>query len=114
MGFRFRKSFKIAPGIRLNLGKSGVSTSIGVRGAHVTLGPRGARTTVGIPGTGMSWTETSSGLRRPRSSQVEDVQQLGDSSPAGDTNKAKAVAIVLAVALAVGMFMALVLVLTAP
>ena len=36
--FRFRRSIKILPGIRLNVGKRGVSTSIGVRGAHITVG----------------------------------------------------------------------------
>ena len=48
MGFRFRRSIKILPGIRLNFGKRGVSTSIGVRGAHVTFGKTGTRTTVGL------------------------------------------------------------------
>jgi hypothetical protein len=57
MGFRFRRSFKVVPGIRINLGKRGVSVSAGVRGAHVTLGPTGTRTTVGIPGTGISYTK---------------------------------------------------------
>ena len=71
MGFRFRRSFKILPGVRLNLSKSGVSTSVGVRGAHVTFGPKGTRTTVGIPGTGMSWTETSS-AHRPRGTHEDN------------------------------------------
>lgn len=57
MGFRFRKSIKIAPGIKLNIGKKGVSVSIGKRGANVTLGKTGVRTTVGAPGTGMSYTK---------------------------------------------------------
>jgi len=56
MGFRFRRSIRILPGIRLNLSKSGVSTSIGVRGAHVTLGHGKVRETVGLPGTGLSYT----------------------------------------------------------
>jgi Protein of unknown function (DUF4236) len=56
MGFRFRRSIKILPGIRLNFGKRGVSTSIGVRGAHVTVGRTGTRTTVGLPGSGLSYT----------------------------------------------------------
>ena len=56
MGFRFRRSIRIMPGVRLNVGKRGVSTSIGVRGAHVTIGKTGVRRTVGIPGTGLSWT----------------------------------------------------------
>jgi Protein of unknown function (DUF4236) len=56
MGFRFRRSIKILPGIRLNFGKRGVSTSIGVRGAHVTFSKTGTRTTVGLPGSGISYT----------------------------------------------------------
>ena len=62
MGFRFHRSVKILPGIRLNFGKRGVSTSIGVRGAHVTFGKTGTRTTVGLPGTGISYTH----LDKPR------------------------------------------------
>ena len=54
MAFRFRKSIKIAPGIRLNLSKSGVSTSIGKRGATVNISKRGTRVTAGLPGTGLS------------------------------------------------------------
>jgi hypothetical protein len=56
MAFRFRRSIKILPGIRLNVGKRGISTSVGVRGAHVTIGKTGTRTTVGIPGSGVSYT----------------------------------------------------------
>jgi Protein of unknown function (DUF4236) len=56
MGFRFRRSIKLLPGIRLNFGKRGISTSIGVRGAHVTFGKTGTRTTVGLPGSGLSYT----------------------------------------------------------
>lgn len=57
MGFRFRRSVKILPGVRLNFSKSGVSTSVGTRGAHVTIGHGQVRETVGIPGTGISCTE---------------------------------------------------------
>jgi Protein of unknown function (DUF4236) len=56
MGFRFRRSLRLLPGIRLNLSKSGVSASFGIRGAHVTVGPRGTTTSVGLPGTGFSYT----------------------------------------------------------
>jgi hypothetical protein len=56
MGFRFHRSIKILPGLRLNFGKRGISTSIGVRGAHVTFGKSGTRTTVGLPGSGLSYT----------------------------------------------------------
>jgi Protein of unknown function (DUF4236) len=55
--FRFRRTFKIAPGVRFNLSKSGASVSFGPRGLHYTVGPKGTRTTVGLPGSGISWTE---------------------------------------------------------
>ena len=57
LGFRFRRSIRVLPGIRLNLGRRGVSVSAGVRGAHVTMSKDGTRTTVGLPGTGMSYTD---------------------------------------------------------
>jgi hypothetical protein len=60
MAFRLFRRIKIAPGITLNLSKSGLSASAGVRGARVTLGPRGVRRTVGVPGTGISYSENSS------------------------------------------------------
>ena len=55
MGFRIRKSIKVAPGVRLNFGKKGISTSIGKRGAGITIGPTGTTAHVGIPGTGISY-----------------------------------------------------------
>ena len=66
MGFRFRRSVKLFPGVRLNFGKKGTSVSIGPRGAKVTVGPSGTRTTVGIPGTGISYTETVGSKRQDR------------------------------------------------
>lgn len=70
MGFRFQKRIKIAPGVRLNISKSGVSTSLGRRGASVTVGKRGVRANVGIPGTGISYSEqlTSKRSKRPQRS----------------------------------------------
>jgi hypothetical protein len=55
MGFRFRKSIKIAPGVRLNLSKSGISASAGVRGATVNVGKRGVTASASIPGTGVGY-----------------------------------------------------------
>lgn len=57
MGLRIRKSIKIAPGVRLNFGKKGISTSIGKRGVGVTFGPTGTTTHISIPGTGISYVE---------------------------------------------------------
>jgi uncharacterized protein DUF4236 len=41
MGFSFRKSKKIAPGLRLNVSKSGLGLSAGVRGARVSANTKG-------------------------------------------------------------------------
>lgn len=60
MGFRFKKSFKIIPGVKLNVSKKGLSSvSLGGKGASMNFGKKGRRTTVGIPGTGMSYTSSS-------------------------------------------------------
>ncbi len=66
MGFRFRRSVQLFPGLRLNLSKSGVSTSIGRRGATLNLGPRGPRYTVGLPGSGLSYSQRLAAAPRPR------------------------------------------------
>lgn len=64
MGFRFRKSFKIAPGIRLNFGKKSSSISFGGKGARHTISTTGRRTTtLGIPGSGLSYSYTSGGKK---------------------------------------------------
>ncbi|TFW10569.1 DUF4236 domain-containing protein [Oxalobacteraceae bacterium OM1] len=60
MGFRFRKSVKVLPGVRLNFSKSGMSTSIGGKGLTVNVKKgRKTRTTISLPGTGLSHTSYS-------------------------------------------------------
>ena len=60
MALRFRKTIKIAPGIRLNIGKKSISTSFGVKGARHTVSSTGNKTnSVSIPGTGISWRKTT-------------------------------------------------------
>lgn len=56
MGLRFRQSFQLFPGVRLNLSKGGISASFGIPGATVNVGSKGAQSTFGIPGTGFSYT----------------------------------------------------------
>lgn len=63
MAFRFWRRMKIAPGVTLNLSKSGGSLSFGPRGAKLTAGSRGRRATAGIPGTGLFYTQALSGKR---------------------------------------------------
>ena len=53
MSLRFRRSIRLAPGIRLNLGLHGAGLSVGPRGLHVGVNRRGMYTSAGIPGTGI-------------------------------------------------------------
>jgi hypothetical protein len=57
MGFRFRKSIKLLPGVRLNLSNRSTSVSVGGRGGRVNLSRRGTRLTTSLPGSGLSWTK---------------------------------------------------------
>lgn len=70
MGARFRKSFKLFPGARVNLSKGGVSVSFGGPGATLNVSKRGIRGTVGMPGTGLS------------ASQLVQFESGGSSTPA--------------------------------
>jgi hypothetical protein len=54
MALRFRRSIKLAPGIRWNVSGGGSSFSFGPRGASITTGKRGTYLNTGIPGTGLS------------------------------------------------------------
>lgn len=53
MGLLFRKRIKIAPGLFINLSKSGASFTIGPKGANVNIGKRGAYFNTSLPGTGI-------------------------------------------------------------
>jgi hypothetical protein len=60
MGLRFRKSIKLIPGVRLNVGLRGASLSVGGRGLTYNVGSKGSRVTVGIPGSGLSYSSSVS------------------------------------------------------
>lgn len=55
MTLRFRQTFTLFPGVRINIGRRGISTSIGGPGASVNIGRQGIRATLGAPGTGLSY-----------------------------------------------------------
>jgi len=54
MSWRFRHSFKIIPGVRINLSSTGLSASIGGAPFTLNVGPRGVYGTASLPGTGIS------------------------------------------------------------
>ncbi|MFC1418681.1 DUF4236 domain-containing protein [Streptacidiphilus cavernicola] len=59
MGFRFRTSVKLFPGVRLNVGRKSASLSLGPRGIKRTYSTTGRRTTsIDLPGP-FSWTTSA-------------------------------------------------------
>ena len=59
MPLRFRRSIKLAPGIRWNIGSRGSSWTFGGHGYRTTVGHGHVRRTFGLPGTGISYTTSS-------------------------------------------------------
>lgn len=80
MALRFRKSFKLAPGVRMNLSGSGASWSLGPRGARVNIGKRGTYLSSSIPGTGLSSRQRIGGPA-PRKPRQQAPQQQIQSVP---------------------------------
>jgi hypothetical protein len=55
MGFRFQRRVRIAPGVRLNLSKSGIGASVGRTGLRLGLDAKRRKYfSVSLPGTGLS------------------------------------------------------------
>src|SRR5215469_6025663 len=86
VGFRFRKSFKIVPGVRMTVSKSGVGYSVGGKGVRLTKRADGrVQRTVSLPGTGFGYTSISGSRskaergdlsRRPRSDLSARVAEM--------------------------------------
>lgn len=82
MGLRFRKSFKVAPGVKVNLNKKSTSVTFGGKGFHKTYSSSGKKTTsVGIPGTGAYYTTSSGGGSGSKKSSSHKKIATGNSDP---------------------------------
>lgn len=82
MGLRFRKSISIIPGVKLNIGTTGMSVSAGVPGFRKTFHTSGRVTTsVGIPGTGLYYVDTDN--TRTQNSQRRTTRQQALPSGSG-------------------------------
>jgi hypothetical protein len=56
MPFRFQRRIRVAPGVRLNLSKSGLGGSIGRNGLRLGIDAKGRKYfSIGLPGTGLSY-----------------------------------------------------------
>jgi hypothetical protein len=93
MGLRFYKRVHLAPGLSLNLSRSGPSLSMGVRGAHLTVGATGIRKTVGIPGTGLFYT-SHTGLHSGYHS-AHSTMPLAEDAQAAATRRAELTFVVI-------------------
>ena len=86
MGWRYHRSVRLLPGLRLNLGLRGMSLTAGVPGLSVNVGPRGVYRNLGLPGSGFSRRDR---LDRPSRSAPAPLpvppDASGYSSTAADT-----------------------------
>lgn len=64
MGLRFKKSIKVAPGVKINLGKKSAGISLGGKYSGVSFNTRsGTRARVSAPGTGISYSTKIDGQK---------------------------------------------------
>lgn len=78
MAFRFRRSIKVLPGLRINTSLKSISASFGGKGFRYTVGTSGKRVTASIPGTGLSYSVQSG---RKKKAKPPD-EQGGTAAPA--------------------------------
>lgn len=74
MSIRFRRSIKIAPGLRFSISKTGLGLSLGIPGARASINTQGdIYASAGIPGTGLYGVErTSIRSKRGRRKEFEN------------------------------------------
>lgn len=99
MGFRFRKTIRLLPGVRLNISKGGFSTSVGQPGATINIGKRGVRGTVGLPGSGLSYSDMI--VKRGQAQERVTPQAIGHDAPDASSPGRRNVLIVTLVVVAV-------------
>ena len=56
MPVRFRRTFTLFPGVKVNVSKGGMSITVGRKGFHLNFSKHGVRQTTGLPGSGISHT----------------------------------------------------------
>ena len=75
MALRFRRSIKIAPGVKMNVGKRGInSLTVG----RFSLGRRGLHFNFGIPGTGLSYRTKLFGGKQKKSRSAKPTLAATD------------------------------------
>lgn len=88
MGLRYRKSIKIAPGVKVNLNRKSASVTVGGKGYHKTFNSNGQTTTsVNLPVKGLSYTDRKSSKSSKRKTNTSAVS--ASPSPAAHSTNAK-------------------------
>jgi hypothetical protein len=83
VGFRVRKSFKLAPGVRMTVTPRGVGVSAGPRGAKLSVHSSGRVTqTLSLPGSGISHTKTLGPSGRLSRGSAMPTSPSGPAQPA--------------------------------
>lgn len=79
MGLKFRKSINISNNLKLNINKDSVGFTVGTKGAHYTVNSKGrTTTTVGLPGTGLSYSDISTGKKHSDNDSAYDYYYSDD------------------------------------
>ncbi len=73
MALRFRKTIKIATGLKVNVGKKSASVTVGGKGFTATKGTAGSSVSAGVPGSGLSYTK--------RTGRKSNGTEPGDAPP---------------------------------
>lgn len=94
MGFRMRKSIKVAPGVRLNVSKRGVGASVGAGGVRYSAHSTGRKTVsarTGIPGVYYQKGVSGGRSRAPAPEPIAPPKKPGLFAPKGEKQLYKAI-----------------------
>lgn len=76
MGFRWRKSFKILPGLKINISNGNLSTTFGGKFGRVNISKRGTSVGSSIPNTGISYNKRISNRFNGDVMGIRSVEQI--------------------------------------
>ena len=97
MGIRYRKSIKVAPGVKINLNRKSASVTVGGKGYHKTFNSNGQTTTsVNLPVKSLSYTDRKGKKSNSSSAPAARYENTGSvvEAPAPKEKKITAKAVI--------------------
>ena len=97
MGIRYRKSIKVAPGVKINLNRKSASVTVGGKGYHKTFNSNGQTTTsINLPVKGLSYTDRKGKKSNSSSAPAARYENTGSvvEAPAPKEKKITAKAVI--------------------